>query len=61
VRFDAITLFPQMFETLSQFGVTRRAHERGCGSFAPGIRAISRWTFTARWTTGRSAADRAWC
>jgi len=29
VRFDAITLFPQMFETLSQFGVTRRAHERG--------------------------------
>ncbi len=29
MRFDAITLFPQMFETLSQFGVTRRAHERG--------------------------------
>jgi len=29
VRFDAITLFPQMFEALSQYGVTRRAHERG--------------------------------
>jgi tRNA (guanine37-N1)-methyltransferase len=28
VRFDAITLFPQMFEALSQYGVTRRAHER---------------------------------
>jgi tRNA (guanine37-N1)-methyltransferase len=28
-RFDAITLFPQMFDALSQFGVTRRAHERG--------------------------------
>ena len=28
MRFDAITLFPQMFETLSQYGVTRRAHER---------------------------------
>jgi tRNA (guanine37-N1)-methyltransferase len=29
MRFDAITLFPQMFEALSQYGVTRRAHERG--------------------------------
>jgi tRNA (guanine37-N1)-methyltransferase len=29
MRFDAVTLFPQMFETLSQYGVTRRAHERG--------------------------------
>lgn len=28
-QFDAITLFPQMFDALSQFGVTRRAHERG--------------------------------
>jgi tRNA (guanine37-N1)-methyltransferase len=29
MRFDAITLFPQMFDALTQFGVTRRAHERG--------------------------------
>jgi tRNA (guanine37-N1)-methyltransferase len=29
MRFDAVTLFPQMFETLWQYGVTRRAHERG--------------------------------
>jgi tRNA (guanine37-N1)-methyltransferase len=29
VQFDAITLFPQMFDALSQYGVTRRAHERG--------------------------------
>jgi tRNA (guanine37-N1)-methyltransferase len=29
MRFDAITLFPPMFDTLSQYGVTRRAHERG--------------------------------
>jgi tRNA (guanine37-N1)-methyltransferase len=29
MRFDAITLFPQMFDALSQYGVTRRAHERG--------------------------------
>ena len=29
MQFDAITLFPQMFDALSQYGVTRRAHERG--------------------------------
>jgi tRNA (guanine37-N1)-methyltransferase len=29
MRFDAVTLFPQMFEALAQYGVTRRAHERG--------------------------------
>jgi len=29
MRFDAITLFPPMFESLMQYGVTRRAHERG--------------------------------
>jgi tRNA (guanine37-N1)-methyltransferase len=29
VQFHAITLFPQMFEALSQYGVTRRAHDRG--------------------------------
>ena len=29
MQFDAITLFPQMFEALSQYGVTRRAHEWG--------------------------------
>ena len=28
MRFDAITLFPPMFESLMQYGVTRRAHER---------------------------------
>ena len=29
MRFDAITLFPQMFDALTQYGVTRRARERG--------------------------------
>ncbi len=32
MRFDAITLFPQMFDAITQFGVTRRAHERGLWS-----------------------------
>ncbi len=29
MRFDVITLFPQMFDALTQFGVTRRAVEQG--------------------------------
>jgi hypothetical protein len=29
MRFDVVTLFPQMFDALVQYGVTRRAHERG--------------------------------
>lgn len=29
MRFDAITLFAPMFDALVQYGVTRRAHERG--------------------------------
>jgi tRNA (guanine37-N1)-methyltransferase len=29
LRFDVVTLFPQMFDALTQYGVTRRAQERG--------------------------------
>lgn len=29
MRFDVITLFPQMLAVLSSFGITRRAHEEG--------------------------------
>jgi tRNA (guanine37-N1)-methyltransferase len=29
LRFEVVTLFPQMFDALTQYGVTRRAHERG--------------------------------
>jgi tRNA (guanine37-N1)-methyltransferase len=32
MRFDVVTLFPQMFEALTGFGVTRRARERGLWS-----------------------------
>jgi tRNA (guanine37-N1)-methyltransferase len=32
MRFDVVTLFPQMFEALTAFGVTRRARERGLWS-----------------------------
>jgi len=27
--FDVITLFPQMFDALTQYGITRRAAEQG--------------------------------
>lgn len=32
MRFDVVTLFPQMFDALTGFGVTRRARERGLWS-----------------------------
>ncbi|NIO42040.1 MAG: tRNA (guanosine(37)-N1)-methyltransferase TrmD, partial [Burkholderiales bacterium] len=28
-RFDVVTLFPGMFDALTEFGITQRAHERG--------------------------------
>jgi len=34
VRFDAITLFPAMFDAITRFGITSRAHERGLWSLA---------------------------
>jgi tRNA (guanine37-N1)-methyltransferase len=34
VRFDVITLFPQMFAVLREYGITRRAHEQGLWSLA---------------------------
>jgi len=34
MRFDAITLFPAMFDAITRFGITSRAHERGLWSLA---------------------------
>ncbi|MCO5099918.1 MAG: tRNA (guanosine(37)-N1)-methyltransferase TrmD [Burkholderiaceae bacterium] len=34
MRFDAITLFPAMFDAIIRFGITSRAHERGLWSLA---------------------------
>ncbi len=34
MRIDAITLFPQMFDAVTRFGITGRAHERGLWALA---------------------------
>ena len=34
MRFDVVTLFPEMFGVLTQFGVSRRAHEQGAWQIA---------------------------
>ncbi|GGY25992.1 tRNA (guanosine(37)-N1)-methyltransferase TrmD [Paludibacterium paludis] len=34
MRVDAITLFPEMFEAVTRFGISRRAHEMGLWEFA---------------------------
>src|SRR5690606_41759566 len=32
MRIDAVTLFPDMFDAVTRFGITARAHERGLWS-----------------------------
>ena len=34
LAFDVVTLFPEMFVALTQYGITRRARERGLYSLA---------------------------
>lgn len=34
MRFDAVTIFPEMFEAVTRYGITGRAHERGLWSLA---------------------------
>jgi tRNA (guanine37-N1)-methyltransferase len=33
MRFDAVTLFPEMFDAVLDYGITRRAHDRGLYRF----------------------------
>ena len=61
MRIDVVTLFPEM---VAAGGERRRdgarAGARVVAAAARGTRAISRPTRTGRWTTGRTAAGRAW-
>jgi hypothetical protein len=69
IQFDCVTLFPEMFAGVADYGITRRALEEGsrgarwkkdCGASRRGIRGISRPTTTARSMTGRTAAAPGW-
>ena len=61
LRFDAITLFPEMFAAVTQSGITRRALERGLWRLELLESArFRRQTSTGRSMTGRTAAGRAW-
>jgi tRNA (guanine37-N1)-methyltransferase len=60
IHFDAVTLFPEMFDAITRSGVTRRAFENG-------IYELVLWNprdFSSnaypQWTTGHTAADRGW-
>ncbi len=56
IRFDCVTLFPEMFAAVTDWGITRRAlGERIVECRRCGIRGISPRTITARSTTGRTA------
>ena len=70
MRFDVITLFPELFEPHTKSGVTRRAYDSGAielelwplRDHADDVRAseLARSLRTSASTTGRSAAGPAW-
>jgi hypothetical protein len=60
MRFDVITLFPELFAPFLASGVTRRAYESGRSTCACGTCATTPRATTGAWTTGRSAAAPAW-
>ena len=60
--FHVLTIFPEFFEGPFAHGVVKRAQgRRACSTSASTICATGRTTGTRRWTTGRSAAAKAWC
>ncbi len=61
MRFDILTLFPQMFAPFLENGVTRRAYASGPGAKCIcGIRATLPRATTAAWMTALLAAALAW-
>lgn len=60
MRFDVVTLFPDMFGLVRDQGVTGAPMRRACGRCTPGTRAISPTTCIARSTTAPTAAAQAW-
>ena len=59
MRFDVISLFPEMFEAM-RYGVTGRAIERGQATWRCGTRGTMPKTCIARSTTGPMVVVRAW-
>ena len=61
MRFDVITLFPELFSAHLVHGVTRRAFEPGRSTCASGRCALSAIRRMRASTTGPTAAARGWC
>ena len=45
---DVVTLFPEMFDAITKYGITGRANANGITGCKPGIRATSPGTITER-------------
>ena len=52
LRFDILTLFPEMFAPVVGTSIPKRAAEKGLVEY--------HFTNIIRWTTSRSAVDRGW-
>lgn len=60
MRFDVITLFPELFAPFLTAGITRRAYASGQVVCTCGTRATMPRAITGAWMTGPSVAGQAW-
>ena len=61
MKFDIVTIFPRMFDGPTREGILGRAIERGLLDLKVTTCGTSPTIATARSTTWRTAAGRAWC
>ena len=59
MRFDILTLFPEMIDAVMQTSIIGRAQQAGLVSIRQ-ISAILLWTSTTAWMTRHTAAEKAW-
>lgn len=60
MRIDVVTLFPDMFNLLSEQGVSSRALKKSCGVYIHGILASTPQMYIALWMTVLMAEGLAW-
>ncbi len=60
MRFEVVTLFPELVTAVGRFGVVGRAVSGACCSWIRRTRASSRRICTARWTIAPTAAAPGW-
>jgi hypothetical protein len=60
LRVEVISLFPEMFSAISEYGITSRAVKQGSCSSPVGIRETTRRIDITLWMIAHLAVVRAW-